>query len=73
MLSPGVPGPKQATLVIEHAAGTTSVDLAGTTIGPADDGDRRETYYQCGAGGAAAPWPIGLVVLAVLRRRRRAR
>lgn len=73
VLSPGVPGPKQATLVIEHAAGTTSVDLTGTTIGPTDDGDRRETYYQCSAGGGAAPWPLGLAVLAMLRRRRRRR
>jgi uncharacterized protein (TIGR03382 family) len=71
VLSPGKPGPKQATLVIEHASGTTTVDLVGTTIGPTDDDGRRETYYQCSAGGAAAPWPIGLAVLAVLRRRRR--
>ncbi len=68
VLSPGTPGLKEATIVFEHTAGATSVSLVGTTLGP---GDRRESYYDCSAGGGgAAAWPIGLALAAVLRRRR---
>jgi uncharacterized protein (TIGR03382 family) len=71
VLSPGEPGAKEAAIVFEHAGGPTRVDLVGSTIGSMG---LRESYYDCSAGGGgAAAWPIGLALVAVMRRRRRAR
>ena len=59
-------GDKLAQLSIETSTGPIDVDLDGSVGGSIE----RETYYACAVGGAAALWPIGLALLALLRRRR---
>ncbi len=66
------PGPKFATLVIPHDGGLATVALEGEGLTPAVLGeDGPASYYDCSTGGHDLPWPLGIAVLVVLRRRRR--
>lgn len=72
-LRPRTPGPKTATLVIRHSAGTLEVPLLGDGFLPPVKPDRFGTYYACSTGtsrGGGWLLMLGLAAL-VLRRRRR--
>lgn len=64
---PKAPGQRVAELEIVYAGGVSTVALVGDGLGEVDG---RDTYYACSTGGDAA-WPIGFVVIAIARRRRR--
>jgi hypothetical protein len=72
VLQPRSIGQKHAELVIEHDQGTTIIPLDGDGLGSGvHPGDT--SYYACstgGSGGALAAWPVLLVIVLRLRRRR---
>jgi hypothetical protein len=73
VMTPSSAGTKTAQLVFSYAGGTAVVDLDGTGIGTGGGGSTtdRETYYACAIGAPSGLIPLGLVVFALRRRRRR--
>ena len=75
VMTPHANGGKQATLVLAHSGGgEISIPLDGNGFG-GDDTSQGEkgTYYSCNAGGASALGAVlGIGLVALLRRRRRA-
>jgi uncharacterized protein (TIGR03382 family) len=69
LFAPKAPGQRVAELEIVYAGGTSTIALVGDGLGGELDG--RDTYYACSSGGGEAAWPLGLVVIAIGRRRRR--
>jgi len=74
------PGTKTATFEIDYAGGSAFVALTGEPFDPSGSGsgsagsgsDDKSSYYACNTGHAVAVWPVGLALLALRRRRRRA-
>jgi len=69
VMSPHTAGLQTAELVITYSGGEAHVPLTGQGDEPFTD---RKTYYACSVGNGTAAWPIGLALLALRRRRRRA-
>jgi MYXO-CTERM domain-containing protein len=73
VMAPTSNGPKTGMFMLDYADGThTSILVDGTGMGSdtGGSGSERETYYACSTGRPGAAWPIGLVLLALRRRRR---
>lgn len=70
--APNNGGPLTATLRIQHDRGIVEVPLFGAGTGRGDDPTPEDsTYYSCSTGGARGGWPVALMALLVIRRRRR--
>lgn len=68
-LRPTTSGAKTASLDLLHGI-VTSIPLSGVGDGPVEGG--RGSYYACAAADPGTAWPLALVVIPLVRRRRRA-
>ena len=71
---PNNAGALTATMQIRYDSGMAEVPLIGAGTG--EDPNRiaePSTYYSCSAGAGHAAWPVGLALLVLVRRRRRQR
>jgi hypothetical protein len=71
---PHAVGTKTALFSVDHPGGTTSVMLVANGVGDGEIDDEagvRPSYYACSTGSASGAWPIALVLVPLLRRRRR--
>jgi len=67
-------GTKTATFSVDHPGGTASVMLIANGIDdviPDDEAGVRPSYYACSTGTPSSAWPLVLVLVPLLRRRRR--
>jgi MYXO-CTERM domain-containing protein len=67
-------GTKTATFSVDHPGGTASVMLIANGIddvATGDEGGVRDSYYACSTGSPSSAWPLLLVFVPLLRRRRR--
>jgi len=72
--NPNNAGVLSATLQIRYAGGMAEVPLTGTGVGTDPNlVAEPSTYYSCSAGRGGAAWPLGVALVLVVRRRRRAR
>ncbi len=76
VMAPRAVGVKQAQFTVDHPDGSVSVEISGEGLGelaptePVEPG--KGSYYGCSASGSAAhAWPLALLFVLVLRRRRR--
>lgn len=68
-LRPATGGTKTASLDLLHGI-VTSIPLSGVGDGPVEGG--RGSYYACAAADPGTAWPLGLALIPLVRRRRRA-
>ncbi len=73
VVKPTQAGDLSATLQITYDTGSAAIALVGTGTGTVPDTrvPQDGTYYSCRAGGGDAAWPVAVIGLLVLRRRRR--